>query len=293
VVVLKPFFSKVGAAFQLTKILLCLPIGCAAGFGYVLHKPVLEWALLWSCLGVFWLACGGAAVNSLQEIETDRQYARTCRRPLVTGKLQPWEARLLGFFCILPGIGGLWWGAGGIVPPLLGLLALGSYNLVYTPLKQSSPFALLPGAVAGALPPVIGWTAAGGSFLSLGSWLLFALYFLWQIPHFFLIFFRHQEDYQQVGYPSLIQHLSSEGCTRIFFVWIAALITAVLAFIVEMPQLKFTSKIILLGFCAGLVFLGVFAWMVRRESGGIGRGLTVFNASFFLSISLVMALQLY
>ena len=144
--------------------------------------------------GVFCLACGAATGNSLQEIEIDRLYARTCRRPLVTGRLSVKEAQCVCCTLIVIGLVVLWGASAGYWPALLGLLALAVYNGLYTPLKQHSSFALLPGGFAGALPPLIGWTAAGGAVFSSPSWLLFSLFFLWQIPHFFLVYFRHRRD---------------------------------------------------------------------------------------------------
>nr|WP_320012958.1 protoheme IX farnesyltransferase [uncultured Desulfobulbus sp.] len=285
--------EKIRAFVQVSKAVLCLPIGCSAGFGFILYQAGLSWSLLAVSLGVFLLACGGAAGNSLQEIEIDRLYERTCRRPLVTGQLSPLEG---GSFCLVSCLLGmllLGWGTTDWLPVALGLIALVFYNGVYTRLKRRSPYALLPGAVAGALPPVIGWCGAGGPCLSHPSWLLFSLYFVWQIPHFFLVYFRHQHDYQRVGKPVLMVKLSPGGAKRLFMVWLLACMTIISAAPLYLPQLQLPSKMILLGLCCFLGCFAVFIW--REEEGGeqMQRGFIVFNGGFILSICLVSLVQLY
>jgi protoheme IX farnesyltransferase len=277
---------------QLTKAPLCLPVACSAGFGSFLHRPEINESLVLMMLGVLALACGAAAGNSLQEISIDRLYARTRHRPLVTGRLGGIQALITCGLLVTLGLGLLVLATSGYLPLLCGIVALVAYNGLYTPLKQVSAFALLPGGLAGSLPPLIGWTAAGGALVTVESWLLFSLFFLWQIPHFLLVLLHHRQDYQKVGRPCLIGQLSESGTRRIFLVWLLSLITVTLAFPLLLPQLVLPSKALFLAMAGCFFGLGV---LIRfgKNSGGQGHFFLFFNACFFVTLVLVMAVQLW
>jgi len=139
---------------RLAKAPLCLLIGVSALFGYLYGQPDGWPEGLVVAFSVFLLAAGGATFNSIQERRIDSRMERTSRRPLVTGEISLLSAFLVGFCCVAVGLFSLWSIA--TFSGVLGLLALLLYNLVYTPLKMVSIWALVPGAVCGALPPVIG-----------------------------------------------------------------------------------------------------------------------------------------
>jgi protoheme IX farnesyltransferase len=148
------------------------------------------------------LVAGGAAVlNQLYERDTDRLMRRTRMRPLPDGRVAPHDAALFGAVLSAAGIGLLAFATN----PLAALLALATlviYVAVYTPLKRRSAIATLIGAVPGALPPLIGWTASRGA-ISTGGLVLFAIVFLWQIPHFMAIAWLYRDDYRRAGFPML------------------------------------------------------------------------------------------
>jgi len=148
------------------------------------------------------LVAGGAAVlNQVYERETDALMQRTRLRPLPDQRVTPEEARTFG--TLLAGAGLVFLSvSANALAALLALVTLVVYLTVYTPMKRRSPLATLIGAVPGALPPLIGWTAASGS-LSLGGWALFAIVFLWQIPHFMAIAWLYRDDYARAGFPML------------------------------------------------------------------------------------------
>ena len=148
------------------------------------------------------LVAGGAAVlNQVYERETDALMERTRLRPLPDQRVTPEEARTFGMLLAAGGILLLGVSANALAA-LLALATLVVYLTIYTPMKRRSSFATLVGAVPGALPPLIGWTAASGS-LSLGGWSLFAIVFLWQIPHFMAIAWLYRDDYARAGFPML------------------------------------------------------------------------------------------
>lgn len=173
--------------------------------------------------GVSCLAAGGSALNQVWERELDSRMVRTRRRPLPQGLISPALATTVAALAIGTGLLVLA-RACGRSALLLGLAALAWYLLVYTGLKRRTPFALLLGALCGALPPMIGWCAAGGGASDYRIVLLAGLLFLWQIPHFWLLQRRHRDDYRAAGVPLL------DTATRpgLFWLWLLALPTAAL-----------------------------------------------------------------
>jgi protoheme IX farnesyltransferase len=148
------------------------------------------------------LVAGGAAVlNQVYERDADALMQRTRLRPLPSRRVTPEEARTFGTLLAAGGIVLLGASANALAA-LLALATLVVYLTIYTPMKRRSPLATLIGAVPGALPPLIGWAAASGT-ASLGGWSLFAIVFLWQIPHFMAIAWLYRDDYARAGFPML------------------------------------------------------------------------------------------
>jgi protoheme IX farnesyltransferase len=111
---------------------------------------------------------------------------------------------------------------------MVGLATLAWYLAVYTPLKTRTPLALAVGALCGALAPVLGWSAAGGSLGDFRVMLLAGVFYLWQIPHFWLLQRRHAEDYRRAGFPLFVPSCSAGGTTPIFYLWLVAMIAGAL-----------------------------------------------------------------
>jgi len=145
------------------------------------------------------LVVGSAnALNMYTERDLDRLMRRTSERPLPAGRLAPWTALALGLTIGVLGTGMLWWGANPLTA-VLGAGALLGYVLVYTPLKRKTTHALLIGAVPGAMPPLMGWTAATGT-IDLPGLALFGILLLWQMPHFIAIAIYRKHDYAAAGF---------------------------------------------------------------------------------------------
>ncbi len=179
-----------------TMVLVTTAIGflLAGGAG----EPML---LLHALLGTGLVAAGGSALNQLLERETDALMRRTARRPLPAGRMDAESALLFGVGLAAAGLAELAL-AVNLLTALLGALALGGYVLVYTPLKRVTPLATVVGAAPGAIPPMMGWTAMRDGFEA-GAWVLFAILFLWQLPHFLAIAWLCREDYARAGFPML------------------------------------------------------------------------------------------
>ena len=214
---------------RLAKGLLCLAIAFSAVFGFLLASPVPSWQLAKVFAGVALLAGGAATLNSLQEWRRDALMRRTGHRPLPRGELTARQALRQAMALIAAGLlllGQL----PGPLPLVAGLLALVLYNGVYTPLKARTLLAILPGALCGGLPPVIGWLAGGGRPDSPVALLLMLLLVLWQVPHSLLVLLIHREDYRAVRLPSMLEHLSEPGLRRLLVPWVAALAAALALF---------------------------------------------------------------
>jgi len=151
-----------------------------------------------TCLGTALVASGAAAINQVHERDTDRLMDRTRLRPVADGRMAPAEGRTIAALLSLAGLLILWFGAGASAS-IVALVTLLSYAAVYTPLKRRTSFATVIGAVPGALPPLIGWAAAGGSLAIPAPWALFLIMFLWQLPHFLAIAWMYREDYARAG----------------------------------------------------------------------------------------------
>jgi protoheme IX farnesyltransferase len=193
------FREKVAAYAELTKprITFLIVLTSAAGFALASRGRLDYLALLRSLVGIALLSSGIATLNQYAERDLDGLMRRTANRPLPSGKLAPWEALAFGAgITILAEIYLLV-----LVNPLsalLGLTVIAGYVFAYTPLKTRTSLSTLVGAFPGAVPPLIGWTAARGS-ISLEGWILFAILFLWQFPHFLAIAWMYREDYGRAG----------------------------------------------------------------------------------------------
>ncbi len=173
----------------------------AAGYYLGTQAPTDLTVMAHAVVGTTLVAGGAAALNQVAERDTDAKMRRTRLRPLPDGRITLHEARLFGIVLSVAGLGILA-GRANLLSALLALATLVIYLVVYTPMKRRTPAATLLGAIPGALPPLIGWAASHGS-IAAGGASLFALVFLWQIPHFMAIAWLYRDDYGAAGFPML------------------------------------------------------------------------------------------
>jgi heme o synthase len=173
----------------------------AAGY-YLASSSAVDVAPMALAVGGTALVAGGAAVlNQVYERDTDALMMRTRLRPLPDRRVGVDEARAFGIVLATAGIAVLSFSAN-LLAALVAAATLAIYLAIYTPLKRRSAISTLVGAVPGALPPLIGWTAGRGA-IDAGGWALFAIVFLWQIPHFMAIAWMYRDDYRRAGFPML------------------------------------------------------------------------------------------
>ena len=157
--------------------------------------------LVSTLIGTLLVASGTATLNQFMERRYDAQMRRTANRPLVSGRLSAREAFWFGI--LLSVAGGLYLAlAVNTLAALLAVSTLLSYLLVYTPLKRKTPLCTALGAIPGAMPTLIGWAGASAG-IGRQAWLLFAILFLWQFPHFLAIALMYRDDYSRAGFRML------------------------------------------------------------------------------------------
>jgi protoheme IX farnesyltransferase len=191
--------ERVTAYLELTKPRITFLIVLTAAAGFALASPgrINYPAMLTAMVGVALLASGIATLNQYIERDLDALMRRTANRPLPTGKLLPWEA--LAFGVGLTVLAEIYLAV--LVNPLsavIGLTVISGYLFGYTPLKTRTSLSTFVGAFPGAVPPLIGWASARGT-IGVEAWVLFAILFLWQFPHFLAIAWMYREDYTRAG----------------------------------------------------------------------------------------------
>jgi len=212
--------SSVALVAELTKWKLSLAVSFSSVTGFLIYSGGAGSGLTVVAAGVFLLSSGAAALNQYTERGSDALMPRTACRPLPSGRMTPLTA--VATAMVLLASGSLLLGFSGLMPFFLGLMNVLLYNVIYTGLKKRTALAIVPGALVGAIPPVIGYTAAGGGMAD-SVILLFSLFmFLWQMPHFWLLLVRYGSEYEKAGFKTLFSTMDGEKIKRLVFVWIVA-----------------------------------------------------------------------
>jgi heme o synthase len=245
---LKPYFT-------LCRVYVSLFAACSAATGFFLAPDHRAAGVFIPVAAVLFLACGASALNQYQERQIDARMERTRNRPVPSGIISPGAALSLSLALVIVGLS-LLACDGGAKASGLGFAALLWYNGVYTGLKKITALASLPGAVVGMIPPAIGWTSAGGALLDARLAAICLIFFLWQVPHFWLLLLTHGEEYERAGLPSLTRVMSKAQVSRVTFAWIVAASVASLA----LPLYRsVTSPAII------LAFVPLAAWLIWNE----------------------------
>ena len=263
------------------RITLMMMLTAAAGL-YLAPVPVEPRRVLWLLVGTVMIVAGASALNMYLEREIDGRARRTRNRPLPAGRLRPAVALWTGLLLGLGALPVLTFGVNRLTG-LLGLIALVIYAAIYTPMKQRSPGALVVGAVPGALPPLMGWTAATGQ-LDLAGLSLFAILFLWQLPHFLAITLFRRDDYQTAGYKVTVTEHGTLTAKVQIVLYLAALCPVTLVLVplgVGGPLYLWTALL------SGVVFFLVGVYGLRRAAG-LRWARTLFSVSL-LYLTVIMA----
>ena len=206
---------------ELTKFRISLFATFSASAGFILAKQGLSGEIIMPIIGVFCLASGSCALNQYQERENDQRMKRTEGRPIPSRKLLSSTALKISLSLLFLGVLILFIGTNWIALGL-GAVALFWYNGVYTPLKRKTAFAVIPGALIGSIPPMLGWVSGGGYLFDPKILAVAFFFFLWQIPHFWLLLLHSGRDYEKAGFPSLTRIFNPGQLRRILFSWVFA-----------------------------------------------------------------------
>lgn len=219
-----------------TKAILSFAVGIPGIMVYLLATDEISSDLGITFFAIFLLALGVCALNQFQERHLDALMPRTQNRPLVTGRISEKEA--LGIIITLIGFSTLAiYSVLGFQGVLLFALVVVLYNGIYTPMKKVSPYAVFPGALLGVIPPVLCWMTADGNLLDPAFLALAWFYFIWQMPHFWLLVLVYHEDYKKANFPTMVEVLGGEALARITYIWILfTIISALMAVSFFMPQ---------------------------------------------------------
>ena len=249
--------------YELGKVRISLPIALSAVTGYVMYTGIWDAQAWLLALGVFLMSCSSSALNHWQESDIDAKMPRTKDRPIPSGRISAKGGLTVALsFAALGSVILV------ISNPVIGLIlswvTLLFYNAVYTPLKKVTAFAVIPGSFVGALPPMIGWGAAGGNLTSEDILLVATFFFIGQIPHFWLLLMMFGEQYQLAGLPSLNQIFNESQIKRITFTWVLTTIASALLVIFFV----LTNKVLiflLLFYTFYLLFSLSIAVLVQKE----------------------------
>ncbi|MEI7725192.1 MAG: protoheme IX farnesyltransferase [Bacteroidota bacterium] len=254
------------SSFRVILILTRFPVSLAVTFtafaAMVLSPVKLTFASLLPIAGIFMLASGASAFNQYQEWPYDEKMERTRKRPLPSRRISTAEALRIAMIFIIGGMLILLYYA----PPvcfILGFINLIWYNGIYTYLKRKTAFAVVPGALTGAIPIFMGWTAGGGSLFAPEALFLAFFLFLWQMPHFWLLTLKYGHEYRNAGFPVLTDFFNEFQIKAVVMGWMIASSGASMMLvhfnIIHHPVLGFTIfglNILLLLIMAWQLFLG-------------------------------------
>lgn len=268
--------------FRLIKYKLSLAVTLTAVVGYLIKDQPIPFSMILLALGTFLVAGGAGGLNQYQERKYDILMERTRSRPLPSGTIKPSVALGITMVMIIAGLLillNLSWKTA-----LLGLLNVFLYNFLYTRMKRTTYLAILPGALVGAVPPVMGWTAAGGNINDMTIIYISLLIFLWQIPHFWMLLIRYRHDYELAGFPTILKKLDEIQVRRIVFVWISMLSLFSLSPFLFGIVLNKTVWIILA--IADFSFIIIFFFLLLGKRGNPGKAFILSN--IFISLLYIL-----
>ena len=270
---------------ELTRWKLSLAVAFSALTGYLIFAGDVHGSLLPVAAGVFLLSAGASALNQYTERKSDALMGRTAGRPLPSGRMNPVTAAGMAFLLIVSG--SILLGINGLLPVLLGLVNVLIYNVVYTGLKKTTPLAIIPGALVGAVPPLIGYTAAGGMVTDTII-ILFALFmFLWQMPHFWLLLARYGSQYEKAGIKTVYSSMNSDQIRRLVMVWIIG--SSLLLWILTAISLPFPAPVAVLLLVLNIVFILLFRRIIQApEAEQRSKNAFILINSFSLLVMIIL-----
>lgn len=270
---------------ELTKYKLSLAVALSSVTGYFLYSNNTDQSLLFVATGVFLLSSGAAALNQYTERKTDSLMERTGDRPLPSHRITESSALLISFVLMTSGCIILLFN--GPVPFFLGILNVILYNLIYTRLKRKTILAIIPGALVGAIPPMIGFSSAGGNLVHPYILAFSGFMFLWQLPHFWLLIIKYGKEYNAAGFATISDWLSEREIRMLVFFWVLFSTSLLLLFFVvaDTPPYAIFVPVILLNILFIILF---YRLLFITESEGEIRGAFIVINLFSLALMILI-----
>ncbi|PTB87938.1 hypothetical protein C9925_00980 [cyanobacterium G8-9] len=211
--------------FIVTKFVLSFAVSLSALFAYIMAKGEVGFDMLLATFSVLLVAMGVSTLNQVQEYKSDAKMERTKNRPIAAGRMTPQTGIIIALILIALSMVSIY-SLLGFTGVNIFMFAFIWYNLMYTPLKKKSALAVVPGAILGVIPPAVGWLVAGHTLLELEFIALALYFFIWQVPHFWLLVMLFHGDYKDGGYPTAMRLFGQASLQRLTFVWLIFTIQA-------------------------------------------------------------------
>ncbi|MFA5419302.1 MAG: protoheme IX farnesyltransferase [Bacteroidales bacterium] len=276
--------DKLKLLLEINKVRITFAVTLTMLAGYALAKNAIDTGVILPMLGIFILACGSAALNHYQDKDRDALMKRTMKRPIPSGKMSGTAVLMVSLIEIITGTYLIYIGSN-FLAAQLGLLALIWYNGIYTPLKRKTAVAVIPGSIIGSIPPMVGWVAGGGSLTDPRLLVLAFFFFVWQVPHFWLLMLNYGKEYEEAGYPSITAKISKQQIKNATFVWTAA--TAVAALMLPVYGLVSTLFFKIIIVVAATWLVAVFTPLLRTRKQEFNPFYYFMRINYFVLVMIV------
>jgi protoheme IX farnesyltransferase len=276
--------DKLNILIELNKVKITFAVMLTTIAGYLLAKHTIDVDIILPTLGIFILACGSAALNHYQDKDKDILMERTKNRPIPSGKISANMVFLIAVAEIILGTYLIYAGSN-FLAAQLGLIALIWYNGIYTPLKRKTAFAVIPGSIIGSIPPMVGWVAAGGAINDPKLFILAFFFFIWQVPHFWLLMMHYGKEYESAGYPSITSMVSKDQIKKGTFMWTAA--TAIAAMMVAVSGLVSTLFFKVFVLLAAIWLVVIFSNLLRQKSNDFNPFHYFMRINYFVLVMII------
>lgn len=258
--------------------------------GYFICRITPDLSLLLLSAGIFLLSSGAAALNQYTERDYDSKMERTRRRPIPRESIDSWHALIISAILLAGGMVLLLFA--GFITASLGLFTVILYNLIYTRMKRITPLAIIPGALVGAIPPLMGFTAAGGTEPGIEIIMFSVFMFLWQLPHFALIIVKYRNEYREAGFRIASGNLNDHQLKKLVFAWV--LVSTVFLLVFSVAGLVFNRYVNLALIPVNIIFILTFySLLFNPDNERDTRGAFILINSFSIMIMLLFILNAF
>ncbi|MDY0075823.1 MAG: protoheme IX farnesyltransferase [Bacteroidales bacterium] len=276
--------EKLALLAELSKVRITIAVAFTTIAGYLLASGSFDTGMILPTVGIFILACGSSAINHFQDSDRDGLMKRTQNRPIPSGRISKTSTLIIAFAMVTIGSLMIYLGSD-FVGFQLGLLALIWYNAIYTPMKRKTAYAVIPGSIIGAIPPVVGWVAGGGDVFDPRALVIAFFFFVWQVPHFWLLILRYGKEYEEAGYPTLTQRYNDIQIRYITFMWTLA--TAVSALMLPLFGITKHISITLIILLAVFWLVIVFAGLLKKQSKPLNPFYYFMRINYFVLVMII------